>query len=31
MDDAVLVNETKIGVNHKLELWRNALESKILD
>ena len=27
-DDIVLVDETKEGVNTKLELWRNNLESK---
>ncbi|KAK9157750.1 hypothetical protein Scep_004324 [Stephania cephalantha] len=27
-DDIVLVDETKDGVNKKLELWRNTLESK---
>ncbi|KAK9140212.1 hypothetical protein Scep_009893 [Stephania cephalantha] len=27
-DDIVLVDETKDGVNRKLELWRNTLESK---
>ena len=28
--DIVLMDETKIGVNHKLELWRSALESKYI-
>ena len=28
VDDIVLVDETKEGVNNKLELWRNNLESK---
>ena len=27
-NDIILVNETKGGVNTKLELWRNNLESK---
>ena len=27
-DDIVLIDETKAGVNAKLELWRNTLESK---
>ncbi|KAM0892698.1 hypothetical protein ACQ4PT_025584 [Festuca glaucescens] len=27
-DDAVLVDETRAGVNRKLELWRQTLESK---
>src|SRR6266498_2244193 len=27
-DDVVLVDESRIGVNKKLELWRNILESK---
>ena len=27
-DDIVLVDETKEGVNTKLELWRNNLEYK---
>ena len=27
-DDVVLVDESRIGVNRKLELWRNTLESK---
>ena len=27
-DDIVLVDETREGVNTKLELWRNNLESK---
>ena len=27
-DDIVLVAETKVGVNAKLELWREVLESK---
>lgn len=30
IDDIKLVDETKIGINHKLELWRSALESKSL-
>jgi hypothetical protein len=28
VDDVVLVDETKAGVNRKLELWRQTLESK---
>jgi hypothetical protein len=27
-DDVVLVNDSRIGVNRKLELWRKTLESK---
>ena len=27
-DDIVLINETKSGVNAKLEVWREVLESK---
>ena len=27
-DDVVLVDESKAGVNRKLELWRRTLESK---
>ena len=27
-DDIVLVGETKVEINAKLELWREALESK---
>uniref|UniRef100_K3XSG9 Reverse transcriptase domain-containing protein n=1 Tax=Setaria italica TaxID=4555 RepID=K3XSG9_SETIT len=27
-DDVVLVDETRAGVNRKLELWRETLESK---
>ena len=27
-DDVVLVDETRVGVNRKLELWRQTLESK---
>jgi hypothetical protein len=27
-DDVVLVDESREGVNRKLELWRQALESK---
>jgi hypothetical protein len=27
-DDVVLVNESREGVNRKLELWRQTLESK---
>ena len=27
-DDAVLVDESQAGVNKKLELWRQTLESK---
>jgi hypothetical protein len=27
-DDAVLVDESQAGVNRKLELWRQTLESK---
>jgi hypothetical protein len=27
-DDVVLIDESRIGVNHKLELWRQTLESK---
>ena len=30
-DDVVLVDESRIGVNRKLELWRYTLESKVLD
>ena len=30
-DDVVLVDESRIGVNQKLELWRQTLESKVLD
>ena len=30
-DDVVLVDESRIGVNQKLELWRETLESKVLD
>jgi hypothetical protein len=28
-DDVVLVNETRVGVSMKLELWRQTLESKV--
>jgi hypothetical protein len=28
VDDVVLVDETRVGVNGKLELWKDALESK---
>ena len=28
VEDIVLVNETRHGVNAKLEIWRDALESK---
>ena len=27
-DDVVLVDESRAGVNRKLELWRRTLESK---
>ena len=27
-DDVVLVDENQVGVNRKLELWRQTLESK---
>jgi hypothetical protein len=27
-DDVVLIDESRIGVNQKLELWRQTLESK---
>ena len=27
-DDVVLVDESRVGVNRKLELWRHMLESK---
>ena len=27
-DDIVLVDETRVGVNAKLELWRQTLESR---
>jgi hypothetical protein len=27
-DDVVLIDESRIGVKHKLELWRQHLESK---
>ena len=27
-DDVVLVDESRVGVNRKLELWRHTLESK---
>jgi Reverse transcriptase (RNA-dependent DNA polymerase) len=27
-DDVVLIDESRIGVNQKLELWRQILESK---
>jgi Reverse transcriptase (RNA-dependent DNA polymerase) len=27
-DDVVLIDESRIGVNQKLELWRRILESK---
>ena len=27
-DDVVLVDESRIGVNQKLELWRETVESK---
>jgi Reverse transcriptase (RNA-dependent DNA polymerase) len=30
-DDVVLINESGIEVNQKLELWRQTLESKGLD
>jgi hypothetical protein len=30
-DDVVLVHETRIGLNRKLELWRQALKSMGLD
>jgi hypothetical protein len=28
VDDVVLIDESRIGVNQKLELWRQTLESK---
>ena len=28
VDDVVLVDESRVGVNRKLELWRRTLESK---
>ena len=28
MDDVVLVDDSRTGVNRKLELWRQTLESK---
>ena len=28
VDDVVLVDDSRIGVNRKLELWRQTLESK---
>ena len=27
VDDIILVNETRAGINAKLELWRQTLES----
>ena len=30
-DDVVLVDESRTGVKQKLELWRETLESKVLD
>lgn len=27
-DNTVLIDDTKIGINYKLEFWRAALESK---
>ena len=30
-DDVVLVDENRKGVNRKLELWQQTLESKVLD
>jgi hypothetical protein len=27
-DDVVLIDDSRIGVNHKLKLWRQTLESK---
>jgi hypothetical protein len=30
-DDVVLIDEGRIGVNQKLELWRQTLESKGFD
>jgi hypothetical protein len=27
-DDVMLVNDSRAGVNRKLELWRHTLESK---
>ena len=30
-NDVVLVDESQAGVNKKLELWRQTLESKVLD
>jgi hypothetical protein len=29
-DDVVLVDETRVGVNRKLELWRQTLKSKAI-
>ena len=31
VDDIVLVDEMRAGVNVKLELWRQILESRVLD
>jgi hypothetical protein len=28
VDDVLLIDESRIGVNQKLELWRQTLESK---
>jgi hypothetical protein len=28
IDDVVLISESRIGIDHKLELWRYTLESK---
>jgi Reverse transcriptase (RNA-dependent DNA polymerase) len=28
VDDVMLIDESRIGVNQKLELWRQTLESK---
>jgi hypothetical protein len=31
VDDVVLIDESRIGVDQKLELWRQTLELKVLD
>ena len=30
-DNIVLIDETRDGLNNKLELWGHALESRVLD
>jgi hypothetical protein len=30
-DDVVLADESRAGLNRKLELWRKTLSSKVLD